>query len=67
MPRPRPPAVFPKTFRFKETVGIDLLELAFEDGAKVDICNIVCWGTLYQVCVNTPDKTAATVARVFTD
>eukprot|EP00969_Alexandrium_andersonii_P295920 13079551-Alexandrium_andersonii.AAC.1 len=65
MPKPRPPAAFPKTFRFNETVGIDLLEYTFSNGHKVDICNMVCWGTLYQVCVPIPDKSAATVAKTF--
>ena len=50
VPRPRPPASLPRTFRFNETVGIDLFELE----GKVFV-NMICWGTLYQQCVIAPD------------
>ena len=63
MPKPRPPASLPKTFRFNMTVGVDLFEIENHEGNKVWMCNMICWGTLYQICVPIPDKTALTVAK----
>ena len=67
VPKARPPASFPRTFRFNETVGIDLFEVDNGMGGKSWLVNMVCWGTLYQICVVTPDKTAATISRIFAE
>jgi len=53
----------PRTFRFNETLGVDLFEVESTDSSKINFCNMVCWGTLYQLCIPVEDKTAATVAR----
>ena len=50
-PKPRLPAAMPWTFRFNETLGVDLFEDDFSDGTKIIFCNVVCWGTLYQLCI----------------
>ena len=62
-PKPRMPAALPRTFRFNETLGVDLLEIESPDGTKITFCNMVCWGTLYQLCIPILDKTAATVSK----
>ena len=59
----RLPAAMPRTFRFNETLGVDLFEVESPDGSKIIFCNIVFWGTLYQLCIPILDKTAATVAK----
>ena len=53
----------PRTFRFNETLGVDLFEFESADGSKIVFCNMVCWGTLYQLCIPFLNKTAVTVAR----
>ena len=62
-PKPRLPARLPRTFRFKETLGVDLFEIESPDGSKIVFCNMVCWSTLYQLCILILDKTAETVAK----
>ena len=42
MPTPRSPAVLPRTFRFNETFGVDLFDIANADGSKTWYCNMVC-------------------------
>ena len=62
-PKPRLPAALPRTFRFNETLGLDLFEIESPDSSKIVFCNMVCWGTLYQLCIPVVDKTAETVAK----
>ena len=62
-PKPRLPAALPRTFRFNETLGVDLCEIESSDGTKIIFCNMVCWGTLYQLCISIPDKTSETVVK----
>ena len=62
-PKPRFPAALPRTFRFNETLGLDLFEIESPDNSKIVFCNMVCWGTLYQLCIPVVDKTAETVAK----
>ena len=50
-------------FRFNETLGLDLFEIESPDNSKIVFCNMVCWGTLYQLCIPVVDKTAETVAK----
>ena len=57
------PAALPLTFRFNETLGVDLLEIESPNGSKIAFCNMVRWSTLYQLCIPVSDKTAATVAK----
>ena len=66
-PKPRMPAGLPQTFRFNETLGVDLFEIESPDGTKITFCNMVCRGTLYQLCIPILDKTAATVAKCITE
>ena len=61
--KPRFPAALPRTFRFNETLGLDLFEIESPDNSKIVFCNMVCWGTLYQLCIPVVDKTAETVAK----
>ena len=42
---------------------MDLFQVESPDGTKIIFCNMVCWGTLYQLCIPIPDKTVATVAK----
>ena len=51
LPKPRMPAALPGTFRFNETLGVDLFEIESPDGTKITFCNMVCWSTLYQLCI----------------
>ena len=62
-PKPRLPAALPRTFRFNETLGVDLFEIESPDGSKIVFCNMVCWSTLYQLFILVLDKTAETVAK----
>ena len=55
-PKPRLPAAMPRTFRFNETLGVDLFEVESSDDTTFFVCDLVCWGTLL-------DKTAGTVAK----
>ena len=55
LPKPRLPAALPRTFRFNETLGVDLFEIESSDGSKIVFCNMVCWG--YQLCIPILDKT----------
>ena len=66
-PKPRMPAALPRTCRFNETLGVDLFEIESPDGTKITFCNMVCWGTLYQLCIPILDKTAATVSKCITE
>ena len=66
-PKPRMPAALPRTFRFNETLGVDLFEIESPDGTNITFCNMVCWGTLYQLCIPILDKTAATVSKCITE
>ena len=63
LPKPRLPAAMPRTFRFNETPGVDLFEVESSDGTKNIFCNMVCCGTLCQLCILILDKTAALVAK----
>ena len=38
-------------------------EIESSDGTKIISCHMVCWSTLYQLCIPGLDKTAATVAK----
>ena len=42
-------------------------EIESPDGTKITFCNMVCWGTLYQLCIPILDKTAATVSKCITE
>ena len=53
-------AALPRTFRFNETLGLDLFEIESPDSSKIVFCNMVCWCTLYQLCIPVVDKTAET-------
>lgn len=55
------PASLPRTFRFNETVGIDLLEVPDPWRHKHTLMNVLCWGTLFQLVPIVPDKTAETI------
>ena len=35
--------------------------------SKIVFCNMVCWSTLYQLCIPILDKTAGTVAKCITE
>ena len=41
-------------------------EVESPDGTKIIFYNMVCCGTLYQLCIPVPDKTAATTAKCIT-
>ena len=60
MPKARLPASLPRTFRFNETIGIDLVEVKDPWGEKHTFVNIVCWGTLFQILARVEDKKAVT-------
>ena len=66
-PKPRMPAALPRTFRFNETLGVEFFEIESPDGTKITFCNMVCWCTLYQLCIPILDKTAATVSKCITE
>ena len=66
-PKPRMPAALPRTFLFNETLGVDLFAIESLDGTKITFCNMVCWSTLYQLCILILDKTAATVSKCITE
>ena len=40
-----------------------LFEIESPDGSKIVFCNMVCWGTFYQLCIPVLDKTAGAVAK----
>ena len=63
MPQARLPASLPRTFRFNETVGVDLFELTDPWSNKHIFLNMVCWGTLYQLVKKVDNKTAETVGN----
>ena len=65
-PKPRLPAALPRTFRINETLCVALFEVESPDGTKIIFYNMVCCGTLYQLCIPVPDKTAATIAKCVT-
>ena len=67
LPKPRMLAALPRRLRFNETLGVDLFEIESPDGTKITFCNMVCWGTLYQLCTHIVDKTAATVSKCITE
>ena len=52
-----------RTQRASSKLGVDLFEIESPDGSKIVFCNMVCWGTLYQLCIPVLDKTAGTVAK----
>ena len=62
-PKPRHPAALPRTFRLNEILGVDLFEIESLEGSKIVFCNMVCWGTLYQLCIPITDKTVGMVAK----
>ena len=66
-PKPRMPAALPRTFRFNETLGVDLFEVESPDGTQITFCSMVCWGTLYQLCFPILDRTVATVSKCITE
>ena len=66
-PKPRMPAALPRTFRFNETLGVNLVEVVSPDGTQITFCSMVCWATLYQLCIPILDKTAATVSKCITE
>ena len=61
--KPGLPAALPRTIRFNETLGVDLFEIESPDGSKIVFCSMMCWDTLYQLCIPVLDKTAGTVAK----
>lgn len=63
MPKARLPASLPRTFRFNETVGIDLAEVENPWGTKHVFTNLVCWGTLLQLWGKTECKTTIEVVE----
>ena len=67
MPKARLPASLPRTFRFNETVGIDLVEVEDPWHNKHTFVNMTCWGTIYHIWANIGDKKATTVANVLQD
>ena len=62
-PKPGFPAALPRTFRFNETLGVDFFSDGVSGWFQIVFCNMVCWGTLYQLCIPILDKTAGTVAK----
>ena len=54
--------VLPRSLKFNQVVGIDLADMP-EIGKT--FCNIICWGTGYQMAGWIPDKTSATVRDAF--
>ena len=67
MVKPSPAAVLPRTFRFNKTLGMDLFELRSYDGDSWIACNMLCWGTLFQLVDPVADKCASTVAQCVLD
>ena len=41
-PKPGLPAALPRTFRFNETLGVDIFEIESPDSSKIVFCNMVC-------------------------
>ena len=66
-PKQRMFAALPRTFRFNETLGVDLFEIESPDGTKITFCNMVCWCTLCQLCIPIFDRTAATVSKCISE
>ena len=64
MPKARLPASLPRTFRFNETIGIDLVEVKDPWSDKHVFVNMICWGTLFQIFARAPDKKAVTIGRI---
>ena len=52
LPEPWLPAALLRTFRFNDTLCVDLFEIESPDGSKIVFCNMVCWGTLCQLCLD---------------
>ena len=65
MPKARLPASLPRSFRFNETVGIDLVEVADPWGDKHIFLNMVCWGTLLQLFERVELNKASVVGNMF--
>ena len=63
-PLARRPATLPRTLKFNQVVGADLVEFD-EGGLEFILLNCVCWGTGYQMLSTVPDKTSATVRDAY--
>ena len=66
-PKAKRPAAVPRTCRFNRVVGVDLVVVKNHEEKPQFWLNIICWGTLYQQCVEVPDKKASTIAQTFLD
>jgi hypothetical protein len=69
LPKSRRPAALPRTFTFNQVVGINLVEVPSPSGGTTVCCNMICWGTLFQLVVPVTDKSAAgaETAQCFVD
>ena len=63
-PLARKPSSLPRTLKFNQVVGVDLVEFK-EMGLELIMINIVCWGTGFQMMAIIPDKRSATVRDAF--
>ncbi len=63
-PAARRPGTLPRCLRFNQVIGIDLVEFPDNHYDKI-LCNIVCWGTGYQMACVMPDKTSKTTRDAF--
>ena len=63
-PLARRPATLPRTLKFNQVVGVDLVELK-ELGLDIVLCNCVCWGTGYQMMSVQHSKQSQTTRDTF--
>ena len=63
-PPAKRPGALPRSLRFNETVGVDLVEF-IDNGFDKILANMVCWGTGFQMAVVIPDKTSASARDAF--
>ena len=64
MPKTRKPAALPRTFRFNQVVGTDVVFIPSPGGGTVPCLNIICWGTAYQIVTPLESCTSAHVSSV---
>ena len=62
-PKPRLPAALPRTYRFNETLGVDVFEIESPDSSKSFSATWCVGARLYQLGIPVVDKTAETVAK----
>eukprot|EP00971_Amphidinium_carterae_P325020 6455085-Amphidinium_carterae.1 len=61
----RQSAVLP-CMSFNQVVGVDLFFVLGPDGhGQVPVLSMICWGTLFQICVLLKDKTARRVRKAY--